>query len=233
MTAPLFAATLPVWTEAEIEAREAFQIIAAGTVRRALIKINPAFRVQRFEGPCLTPAAHMNAAYSYRDVFVTNHIYAGDPLSLRAETTASTYAAIRALGPKLPFCGWQVGKSFRRELNDGASASRLRFNEFWQQEFQAVYRADTKADYRAAVIDAIVPQIETFTRCNARVIESDRLPSYSVSTLDIEVRLPNGQWREIASCSIRTDYADGILVSETAIGLCRIVAINSAKEATT
>ena len=228
MPKALFAATLPSWSEAEILLREAFQGMAAGVVARALTSINPAFCIQRVEGPCLTPTPFMNPEYTEKDVFTTNHDYAGEPMVLRAETTVSTYAAIRAMNPKLPFCAWQVGKSFRRELNDGASAARLRFNEFWQQEFQAVYRADTKADYRGAVIDALLPEISRFTRCKTRVVESDRLPSYALSTLDIEVELPDGKWREIASCSIRADYGEGLLVSETAIGLCRVAAIGGA-----
>jgi hypothetical protein len=50
------------------------------------------------------------------------------------------------------------------------------------------------------------------------VVPSDRLPPYSESTLDIEV---NG--REVASCSIRTDYSEETRVCEIAFGLDRIV----------
>ena len=121
----------------------------------------------------------------------------------------------------MPLCVWQARKSFRRETNDGATAEKLRFNEFWQLEFQCIYRADTKADYRSALVPAIAAEVERFTRMTTAVIPSDRLPSYSESTLDIEAQF-KGQWREVASCSIRTDYADDMRVCEIAIGLCRV-----------
>ena len=76
------------------------------------------------------------------------------------------------------------------------------------------------------------------TRC----VESDRLPSYSLRTMDIEVYYGD-RWMEICSISKRTDFpikfkyqtkkretieAD-VLVLEIAIGLDRVVAAWSAK----
>jgi glycyl-tRNA synthetase len=210
--------SLPFWTEEQIERRESFAALAASAIRRKLIAVNPAFRVFRVEGPCLTPRDHVSPAYGEDDLFITQVSKAGQPLVLRGETTASTYAMARASGERPPVCFWQMGKSFRTETNDGASAAKLRFNEFWQQEFQVIYRQDTKADYRAALI----VQVQLLLRCDCRVVESDRLPAYSRSTLDIEVPF-NGGWKEIASCSLRTDYADGLEVCEIAIGLDRVV----------
>ena len=210
---------LRFWDESQIELREAFQTRAAATVRRTLTAMNPAFHVLRTEGPCLHPRDRVSAAYGDDDLFVTNH----KGFVLRPETTPSSYAWAQRAG-KLPLCVWQVGKSFRRETNDGASAAKLRFNEFWQQEFQCIYAESTKADYRAALIDALRPEIERFTRRPTRVVESDRLPAYSESTLDIECE-HGGKWREVASCSIRTDYGPGTRVAEIAVGLCRIVSL--------
>jgi glycyl-tRNA synthetase len=137
---------------------------------------------------------------------------------LRPETTASSYEWARKIGGRLPLCIWQAGKSFRRELSDGATAAKLRFNEFWQLELQCIYAVGTKADYRKALIDSLITEVARFTGGAVRVVPSDRLPPYSESTLDIEV---NG--REVASCSIRTDYSEETRVCEIAFGLDRIV----------
>ena len=124
------------WSGDEIELREAFQTRAVNVVRRTLLVINPAWRFARTEGPCLAPRSSISSAYDDSDIFITNHAAGGEALCLRAETTATSYMAAKKLGGKLPLCVWQAGKSFRRETNDGASASKLRFNEFWQLEFQ-------------------------------------------------------------------------------------------------
>lgn len=210
---------LRFWAEDEIERREAFLTLAASTVRRTLSEINPAFRTFRVEGPTLTPRAFVSAAYDDADLFTTNVRKAGQALVLRGETTTSTYAWARNSHERLPVCFWQAGKSFRTETNDGASASKLRFNEFWQQEFQVIYRTGTKADYRNALIRAL----DSLWKCQTRIVNSDRLPSYSRSTIDIEAPF-NGVWKEIASCSLRTDYAPDVEVCEIALGLDRVVA---------
>ena len=68
-----------------------------------------------------------------------------------------------------------------------------------------------------------------------RIVESDRLPSYSKQTLDIEV--DNGdKWMEVCSVSTRTDFKQkanfitnqtsikkDVLVLELALGLDRCV----------
>jgi glycyl-tRNA synthetase len=219
------AGGLRFWNESEIEIREAFQARVASVIKRQLLSMNPAFRVARVEGPIITPRDMMKA-YGDDDVFPVAWGKADIQWALRAETTASTYAMMRC-NPKFPMCYWQAGKSFRKEENDGASAAKLRFNEFWQQEFQIAYREDTKADYRAALIPLVAREVARFTLRKTRVIESDRLPDYSDSTLDIEVSpvIPGVPWREVASCSIRNDFGLGIKVAEIAIGLCRIAAL--------
>lgn len=215
---------LRFWTQEEIESREAFTLSTSRLITRTLSGINTAWRHYRTEGPCLSPRDRISDAYSDGDLFRTNHSAGGGDLYLRAETTPSSYAMARHIGGKLPLCVWQAGKVFRRETNDGASASKLRFNDFWQLEFQAIYRTDTKADYRQALLDVLAPHVARFTGRNVRLIESDRLPSYSESTIDIEVD-HKGQWREVASCSIRTDFSHDTRVCEIAFGLDRVATI--------
>lgn len=215
---------LRFWSEEEIELREAFQKRAASVVRNALLGLNPAWRFSRCEGPILHPRKEISSAYSDDDVFVTNHVAGGSHLCLRAETTPSSYAYARKLSGKMPLCVWQAGISSRRETNDGASAAKLRFNSFWQQEFQCIYQVNSKADYRAAIIPVVQREIERATGSITRVVSSDRTPSYAESTLDIEA-LHKGTWREMASCSIRTDFSADMRVCEIAIGLCRVATL--------
>lgn len=215
---------LRFWSEDEIELREAFQARAVPVVKRTLTALNPAWRYFRVEGPCLSPRDRISDAYGDADLFATNHHAGGGKLYLRAETTPSSYAFARTVQGKLPICVWQAGKSFRRETNDGASAAKLRFHEFWQLEFQCIYRADTKADYRDALLGPLCDEVRRVTMQDVRVVESDRLPAYSESTLDIEAS-HDGTWREVASCSIRTDYKDDIRVCEIAFGLDRIATL--------
>lgn len=217
---------LRFWTEDEIELRDMFTQRAITSVKRTLTEMNQAWSFARVEGPCLTPRSVISDAYDDSDLFATNHTGGGETLYLRAETTPSSYAYARHLRRKPPLCVYQSGKSFRRELNDGASASKLRFNEFYQLEFQCIYRADTKADYRSRLIEAVSVEIERFTGLSTRTVLSDRLPPYSESTIDIEVSVAGG-WREIASCSIRTDYSDEMRVTEIAIGLDRVCTLAS------
>lgn len=215
---------LRFWSQDEIELREAFQARAIAVVRRTLLGMNAAWTFERMEGPCLSPRTQISAAYSDDDLFATNHVVGGAPLYLRAETTPSSYAYARHLGRKPPICVYQAGKSFRRETNDGASASKLRFNEFWQLEFQCIYGANTKADYRAALVEVVGLEVSRMTRAAVRVWPSDRVPAYAESTLDIEAR-HGDVWREMASCSIRTDYAPDMRVCEIAIGLDRVATL--------
>lgn len=225
--------SLRFWDEDEIELRELMTARFAGVVRRTLQSINSAWRTRRVEGPLLTPQLFVSQAYSEDDIFVTQVSKMGTRLVLRPETTKSSYlAAIPAMSKNgvndhlkknLPFCVWQVGKSFRVEKSDGATAAKLRFNEFYQQEFQCIYSVGTMADYRAALIEALTPEIARFVPgLVIRTVDSDRLPAYSESTVDIEIQ-HDGRWFEVASCSIRTDFHPETRVAEIALGLDRLV----------
>lgn len=220
---------LRFWNQDEIQLRDMFKDRAISVVKRVLSGMNQAWRFEQVEGPILHPRSQISAAYSEDDIFVTNHVAGEESFVLRAETTPSSYAYARDLGGRLPLCVYQAGISSRREMNDGASASRLRFNSFWQLEFQCIYSVTTKADYRTALIEAISKEIRRFTMLPTRVVESDRLPSYSESTLDIEVEMPlatgGTRWTEMASCSIRNDFSEDTRVCEIAIGLDRIASL--------
>lgn len=219
---------LRFWTEEEIELREMFAARAISVVKKTLLDMNPAWSFAQMEGPILTPRAIISPEYNDNDLFVTNHEAGGEFLCLRPETTQSSYAYARFLNRKLPLCVYQKGKSFRRELNDGATAAKLRFNEFWQLEFQCIYSASTKADYREALKNHIANEISRFIRSPVCIDVSDRLPVYSESTIDIEA-YSNDKFLEMASCSIRNDFSEDTKVCEIAIGLDRVATLAAGK----
>jgi glycyl-tRNA synthetase len=196
------------------------------------VSLNPAWTFHRIEGPVLTPREYISAAYDESDIFSLAQPIAGQPAALRAETTASSYLCANNLlksgQAKLPTCIWQVGKSFRRETNDGARASELRYNEFYQCEFQCIYRSDSKADYREAAEKQICDAIRRITLSReVRMVDSDRLPSYSMMTRDVEVEY-NGKWKEMCSISTRNDFpAPNATVLEVAVGLDRLVTVQT------
>jgi len=215
---------LRFWTQDEIELRDLFASRAISVVKKTLLDMNPSWQFEQMEGPILTPRSIISSSYDDEDLFSTNHKFGDQFLYLRPETTSSSYFYARSLNKKLPLCVYQQGKSFRRELNDGATAAKLRFNEFWQLEFQCIYSESTKADYRASLMPVIAREISRFTTLENRIVASDRLPAYSESTYDIEVN-QEGAWREIASCSIRNDFSNDTKVCEIAIGLDRVATL--------
>jgi glycyl-tRNA synthetase len=226
------------WTEREIEMREAMARFFAAEVRRFLLSENPAWRFDRCEAPLLVPRALISDAYSNEDVWVQERMSPTDhALVLRPETTPSTYAYMRHVlashaRVRPPLCVWQAGKSFRREQEQPTKHMRLK--EFWQQEFQCLYTADTFNDYQEAALEPVRRMIAAMVGLPTRIVESDRLPSYSLRTADVEV--DNGdKWMEVCSISKRTDFGPvavptkrGVeeretLVLEIAVGLDRCV----------
>jgi glycyl-tRNA synthetase len=222
---------LRFWTEREIRVRDQAIATLYGELSAALLALNSAWTFHRVEGPLLTPRNFISSAYDNSDIFSLEAKIGDQDAALRAETTASSYIYAEYLlknGVRPPVCVWQVGKSFRRETNDGARASELRFNEFYQIEFQCIYKVDTKADIRACATDAIEKTIRNITRStSSRIVASDRLPAYSQQTQDVEV-LYDGKWKEMCSISTRTDFpVDNMLVLEVAVGLDRLVVVES------
>lgn len=215
---------LRFWNEREILIREQAAIRLHQAISKALLDINSAWRFERVEGTILTPAAYINTAYDDSDVWELKK----DGYSLRPETTASSYLyaehLLRTGKARVPLCVWQHGKSFRVESNDGARASELRFNEFYQCEFQCIYRADSKADY-SLIISDVEREISKIIGKETRIIPSDRLPDYSEKTTDIEA-FYNNKWKEVCSVSIRKDFSlDNMKVLEIAVGTDRLISI--------
>lgn len=217
---------LRFWDEYELLLRDQFTNRIKHVIFQALKSINPAWQMCRVEGPILTPASALLDIYDGEDVFMTNHDAAGDRWALRPETTHSSYVYAKHLiekGSRLPMIFWQSGRSYRRELNDGASPAKLRYNEFNQLEFQCIYAADSKADYRECILKPVELEIAAMIQKPTIIAPSDRLPPYSESTLDVEAILQNGDRREMASISIRNDFGDRFKVLEIAIGLDRLI----------
>ena len=233
---------LRFWNEREILVRDqAVQSLYFG-LSKALQGLNSAWTFHRMEGPLLTPRSFISAAYDESDLFTIGAKLGSENGALRAETTASSYLyaehLLKSGQARAPVCVWQVGKSFRRETNDGARASELRFNEFYQAEFQCIYKEGTKADIRGCAEEAMTKVIKQITRASdTRMVNSDRLPAYSSETRDIEVPYgvvvvdgvnPEPKWKEMASISTRTDFPmDGHLVLEVAVGLDRLVVVEA------
>lgn len=217
---------LRVWDEHELAHRELATQKITETVRTTLSTLNRAWTFRRIEAPALMPRDLLSPEYTDDDLWVTKVTHDEREMVMRAETTASTYDFVRRAYPqkalRLPACFWQASKSYRREKH--AVASRLRFFEFTQLEMQCLFSRETKADYRAAVMPALEKTLSWLCDAEARVIPSDRLPSYSESTLDVEVR-HHDKWREVASVSLRTDFAPEVMNLEVAVGLDRVVDI--------
>lgn len=233
---------LMFWNEEEIKLREHFITHFADRVRFMLWRENQAWQSIRVEAPLLTPTGLLNPNYTQEDVFwqMNQGMSEGDyTLSLRPETTPGSYVYARHLlgshsGYKAPLIVWQAGKSFRREQDNVIKNMRLK--EFYQQEFQCIYAADTMNDYLTAILEPLRSVISMklgYPLDQSRIVESDRLPSYSQVTMDVEIN--NGdKWMEVCSVSRRTDYPDKLsfpakkgliekdaFVLEIAIGLDR------------
>ena len=221
-------AQLRVWLESDLKFKAYVTEKATDVLRTALSDINRAWSFHQCRTPLVVPNDMVSSEYSARDVWR----FDSSDHTLRPETTAGSYAVARHIlkttKVKPPLCVWQEGPSFRREVSDGANAAKLRYFQFDQLEYQCIYSIDTKADYRAAVLPQLVKTLAWLTRCESRIAESDRLPSYSESTMDIEVLKPHDnatRWTEVASISIRTDFDPRFRVLEIAIGLDRVVDI--------
>jgi glycyl-tRNA synthetase len=245
MSLPLYKlGGLRFWNEREITARERLTAQIVQEITTGLRGVNQGWAFERVDCPVIMPRSRINPNYTEDDVFALTAKMGDQEMVLRAETTDGSYLMaaeiLRNTNTKPPLCVWQLGQSFRRETNDGASASRLRFNSFYQLEFQLVYAKSSGADYATILRTALVPLVERMTGLKARLEPSDRIPSYATETLDIEVYLgldEKGEevWREVASTSRRTDfphlpnYEEGgkreLTVFEIAFGADRLVAL--------
>ncbi len=219
---------LPFFNEQEIKARRYFEETLALAVKSALLAENGAWSFHQIEAPTLTPRELLSANYTDEDIWVQTP-HASYDMALRPETTPGSYAYAKHLlhhqSVKPPLCVWQSGKSYRREIEQ--PTKHCRFKEFYQQEFQCIYSTTTKNDYHAKIAPKIAEAIKRLLGLPTRLVDSDRLPDYSLKTLDVEV--DNGdKWMEVCSISLRKDFTTGepnkdYLVLEVAIGLDRLV----------
>ena len=219
---------LRFWSEIEILLRQQFKERITTSIKEVLLLANPSWQFLEVEGPILTPLHYLSDEHTDKDVFVTNHEAGNDDVVLRAETTASSYAAAKYFSKRVkrlkpPFCVYQMGKSFRRELSDGANWSNYRAMEFYQLEFQCIYSDSTKFPYIEKIPQFIASILEYCVGQPMHIELSDRLPSYSEKTVDV---VRSSDKLEIASCSIRNDYDKGFKVFEVAIGMDRLVEIS-------
>lgn len=207
-------------------------------MRHFLRSVNPAWDIRRIEAPVLVPRDIISDNYTNEDVWVQERLSPTETeLVLRPETTPTAYAYMAHLldthsKTRLPLCVWQAGRSFRREQEQ--TTAHMRLKEFWQLEFQCAFTAETGMDYLAASLEPVRKMIASVIGLPTRIVESDRLPSHSLTTMDIEV--DNGfKWMEVCSISKRTDFPrkfvsqskggatreHDVLVLEIAIGLDR------------
>jgi glycyl-tRNA synthetase len=244
---------LRFWRQSEIRLRERIKAALVETMQTTLLDMNQMWRFEEVDTPVLMPRDRFSCAYSDDDVFALKDEIGGQPFALRAETTVGSYEIaqhlLRVGAIRAPACVYALGKSFRQERSDGATAAKLRFNEFYQLEFQCIYSEGTKAPIAETVRAALVPVVEHLTGKPTRIIPSDRLPSYSRETIDLEcdlgivcgsydsmdsdepqIAVVEHDWREVASTSLRTDFPSipahkPYEVFEVALGIDRLVAI--------
>lgn len=241
---------LMFWNEREIKLRRHFADYFSLMLSLELTTLNNAWRFIEIEAPLLHPYSVINQNYTAEDVWmqddpelrfensVPHYNINHGRLVLRPETTPGSYIYASHLlnthsGVKPPFVVWQTGKSFRREQDQVTKNMRLK--EFYQQEFQCIYTVDTLNDYHTAILEPTRKMLGEAIGLPTRIVESDRLPSYSLKTMDVEVN--NGdKWMEVCSISKRTDFTEkakfqtkkglvekDLLVLEVAIGLDRVV----------
>lgn len=232
---------LMFWSDREIRIRQQFIQHYAAEFQSFLLSTNPAWTMIQVEAPLLTPKSLINPNYESTDVWFQESNDQNDiSLVLRPETTPGTYVYAQHMfkhqKAKPPYCVWQAGKSFRREADSSKAPSKhVRLKEFYQQEFQAIFTEDTANDYHTLALESVRKMVAESVSLPTRMVVSDRLPSYSIKTMDIEV--DNGdKWMEVCSISLRTDFPDTftflskkgpsikkLLVLEVAIGLDRCV----------
>lgn len=222
------------WNAEQIRQRRFLADQFAGKIYQQLLTTNLAWQIQEIEAPILTPSHLINSNYTKEDIYSLGSC----ELILRPETTPGTYTYMKSLldshsNIKLPICIWQMGKSFRREQDQVTKNVRLK--EFYQQEFQCFYSADSKNNYFDSIVNSIEPIFKQILRTEIRLISSDRLPFYSQKTLDVECNTGD-RWLELCSISLRQDFTGkahisnkdiDILVVEIAIGLDRCLYILS------
>lgn len=200
--------SLVIWEEKDIRLKRWIEDTIKEEVKSILLDLNPQWKFFQIEAPSLIPLDLINSNYTSDDVWVQEVKDENDvKLVLKPETTPSSYVyAEYLLDSNLvlpPFVVWQTSKSFRREQDQ--TIKHMRLKEFTQTEFQCIYSSDTLNDYQERVLEPIRKMFEDIISMPCRIIESDRLPDYSLRTMDIEV-WNEDKWMEICSISKRKDF---------------------------
>lgn len=225
----------------EIAIRQRIAQELVENVQRILLNLNQMWRFEQVETPLIMPRELMSSSYDVDDIFVLQNTIAEKSYALRAETTMGSYLSavhmLRTTTIRAPLCVWTHGPSFRVENSDGATAAKLRFNQFHQLEFQCIYSSDTKAPVAQTLINELPKTVEKILGLPTRVVDSDRLPTYSEQTTDIEVlwqspTVNDLDWKEVASMSLRKDFPEipgnkPYRVFEVAFGTDRLLAIRN------
>ena len=197
---------------------------------------NSQWKFFQIEAPCLIPHELINPNYTNEDIWMQESID-NIKIALKPETTPSSYLYAEYLldSNKVlpPFVVWQTSKSFRREQDQ--TIKQMRLKEFYQTEFQCIYASDTLNDYQEKILESTRKMFQDILAMPTRIVDSDRLPDYSLRTVDIEV-WNEDKWMEICSISKRKDFTKKavftiknkfiekeLVVLEIAIGLDRCV----------
>lgn len=217
---------LPFYSAVDIHNREHIVKTLTLEMMHILEEENKSWVIRQIESPILIPTEFVSSEYNKDDYFTTGQFH------LRPETTAASYAFAAWLNSHQhfvpPSCILQSAKSFRRE-NDQVTKN-MRFKEFYQLEFQCIYTEGTKNDYQTALLEPLQKAVKALTGgLQTRVVESDRLPSYSLKTMDIEVDM-GYKWLEVCSISLRNDVpfewnGKKLLNCEVAFGTDRLTMI--------
>ncbi len=200
--------SLVTYNELELKTRAYLVESVSYQVKQILRRQNKAWQFYQIESPSLLPTSLVSPNYTNEDMYFIEKISEADsPLCLKPETTAASFtAAIDLLDQQQtlpPLCVWQHSKSFRREQDQ--SMTHVRLKEFYHLEFQCIYTKTTKNDYQASCIEEIAQMFMNVLHLPTRIVVSDRLPSYSLKTLDVEVQ-NNNKWMEVCSVSLRNDF---------------------------
>lgn len=201
--------------EKDIQLKKFFEDFIKEEVKSILLEQNPQWKFFQIEAPSLIPIDLINKNYTNDDIWEQEVKSETDvKLALKPETTASSYLYAEYLleSNKVlpPFVVWQNSKSFRREQDQPLKHMRLK--EFYQTEFQCIYSADTLNDYQEKVLEPLRNMFENLIALPTRIVESDRLPDYSLKTMDIEV-WNEDKWMELCSISKRKDFTKKAIIN--------------------
>lgn len=211
--------SLMFWNEKEILLREFYEKMLTIELKNCLKIMNPAFEMIKVDAPLFIPKELVNENYTKDDVFMQDF----DDLCLRPESTMSSYVYAKYLlnthnemKCRLPLVIYQHNKSFRKEQDK--TLSNMRLKEFYQIEYQILFSKNTNNDYYPTILNTCLDFVNRYVK-DARLENSDRLPSYSDETVDIII---NDNNMEVFSISRRKDF-DDVKVIEVSTGSDRLI----------